>query len=161
MQGGLLGGGRTNLGGWGRAPPGLYLRCCPCLPAVENPYRVDVTVIHSRAKLLQKYVTDEQKELQALYALQALVVKLDQPPSEWPCSLGAGVVGGGQLGSCTWGRKGLFLPKGGQASGFGRVSLVGLYPASTGPLHSSSPLLHPGSVGVGPLMQFRPPVAGV
>ncbi|NXG30919.1 IF4G1 factor, partial [Dromaius novaehollandiae] len=48
-------------------------------PAVENPYRVDAQVIHNRAKLLQKYMRDEQKELQALYALQALVVKLDQP----------------------------------------------------------------------------------
>lgn len=51
-------------------------------PAVENPYRVDALVIRNRAKLLQKYMRDEQKELQALYALQALVVKLDQPPSE-------------------------------------------------------------------------------
>ncbi|NWX37059.1 IF4G1 factor, partial [Notiomystis cincta] len=48
-------------------------------PAVENPYRVDAMVIHNQAKLLQKYLRDEQKELQALYALQALVVKLDQP----------------------------------------------------------------------------------
>lgn len=51
-------------------------------PAVENPYRVDAMVIRNQAKLLQKYLRDEQKELQALYALQALVVKLDQPPSE-------------------------------------------------------------------------------
>lgn len=64
---------------------------CPCLqcpshtlsPAVENPYRVDAMVIRNQAKLLQKYLRDEQKELQALYALQALVVKLDQPPSEY------------------------------------------------------------------------------
>lgn len=52
-------------------------------PVVENPYRVDATVIRDQAKLLQKYLRDEQKELQALYALQALVVKLDQPPSEY------------------------------------------------------------------------------
>lgn len=52
-------------------------------PAVENPYRVDSMVIRNQAKLLQKYLRDEQKELQALYALQALVVKLDQPPSEY------------------------------------------------------------------------------
>lgn len=51
-------------------------------PTVENPYRVNTLVIHNQAKLLQKYLRDEQKELQALYALQALVVKLDQPPSE-------------------------------------------------------------------------------
>ncbi|NXK09595.1 IF4G1 factor, partial [Herpetotheres cachinnans] len=48
-------------------------------PTVENPYRVDALVIHNQAKLLQKYLRDEQKELQALYALQALVVKLEQP----------------------------------------------------------------------------------
>ncbi|NXP63610.1 IF4G1 factor, partial [Chloropsis cyanopogon] len=58
--------------------------CLPCpshapSPAVENPYRVDAMVIRNQAKLLQKYLRDEQKELQALYALQALVVKLDQP----------------------------------------------------------------------------------
>ncbi|KAG8136243.1 putative Eukaryotic translation initiation factor 4 gamma 1 protein [Naja naja] len=45
----------------------------------QNPYRMDNLVIKSRAKLLQKYLSDEDKELQALYALQALVVKLDQP----------------------------------------------------------------------------------
>ncbi|KAI1235944.1 hypothetical protein IHE44_0002037 [Lamprotornis superbus] len=52
-----------------------------CEYQVENPYRVDATVIRNQAKLLQKYLRDEQKELQALYALQALVVKLDQPPN--------------------------------------------------------------------------------
>lgn len=52
-------------------------------PAVENPYRVDAMVIRNQAKLLQKYLRDEQKELQALYAVQALVVKLDQPPREY------------------------------------------------------------------------------
>lgn len=36
-----------------------------------------------RAKLLQKYLKDEQKELQALYALQALMVQMEQPASEW------------------------------------------------------------------------------
>lgn len=43
---------------------------------------MDSPVIKSRAKLLQKYVSDENKELQALYSLQALVVKLDQPASK-------------------------------------------------------------------------------
>lgn len=37
-------------------------------------------MLKARAKLLQKYLCDEQKELQALYALQALVVTLEQPP---------------------------------------------------------------------------------
>ncbi|NWW75128.1 IF4G1 factor, partial [Climacteris rufus] len=65
-------------GGW----RGFPCRHCPShtlSSAVENPYRVDTMVIHNQAKLLQKYLRDEQKELQALYALQALVVKLDQP----------------------------------------------------------------------------------
>ncbi|GAB5576608.1 eukaryotic translation initiation factor 4 gamma 1 isoform X5 [Prionailurus iriomotensis] len=46
---------------------------------IETPLRVDVAVLKARAKLLQKYLCDEQKELQALYALQALVVTLEQP----------------------------------------------------------------------------------
>ncbi|XP_076973861.1 eukaryotic translation initiation factor 4 gamma 1 isoform X3 [Tamandua tetradactyla] len=52
-----------------------------CYSAVifETPFRVDVAVLKARAKLLQKYLCDEQKELQALYALQALVVTLEQP----------------------------------------------------------------------------------
>ncbi|NXB86269.1 IF4G1 factor, partial [Vidua chalybeata] len=57
----------------------LMTSVCHLAIVFENPYRVDATVIHNQAKLLQKYLRDEQKELQALYALQALVVKLDQP----------------------------------------------------------------------------------
>lgn len=49
----------------------------------ENPYKVEGDQIKQRAKLLQKYLKDEQKELQALYALQALMVQLEQPASEW------------------------------------------------------------------------------
>ncbi|XP_036409955.1 eukaryotic translation initiation factor 4 gamma 1a isoform X2 [Megalops cyprinoides] len=45
----------------------------------ENPYKVNPAQIKLRAKLLQKYLTEEQKELQALYALQALMVKMEQP----------------------------------------------------------------------------------
>ncbi|XP_059776641.1 eukaryotic translation initiation factor 4 gamma 1 isoform X4 [Balaenoptera ricei] len=54
-----------------------------CYSAIifETPLRVDVAVLKARAKLLQKYLCDEQKELQALYALQALVVTLEQPPN--------------------------------------------------------------------------------
>ncbi|XP_030432302.1 eukaryotic translation initiation factor 4 gamma 1 isoform X7 [Gopherus evgoodei] len=59
----------------------LMTSVCHSAIVFENPYRVDTAVIKSRAKLLQKYVSEEQKELQALYALQALVVKLDQPPN--------------------------------------------------------------------------------
>ncbi|XP_029473094.1 eukaryotic translation initiation factor 4 gamma 1 isoform X7 [Rhinatrema bivittatum] len=53
--------------------------CQSAIISVENPYRVDIAVIRSRAKFLQKYLSDEQRELQALYALQALVVRLEQP----------------------------------------------------------------------------------
>ncbi|NXP76568.1 IF4G1 factor, partial [Ramphastos sulfuratus] len=57
----------------------LMTSVCHSAIIFENPYRVDAMVIRNQAKLLQKYLRDEQKELQALYALQALVVKLDQP----------------------------------------------------------------------------------
>lgn len=57
----------------------LMTSVCHSAVVFENPYRMDSPVIKSRAKLLQKYVSDENKELQALYSLQALVVKLDQP----------------------------------------------------------------------------------
>ncbi|XP_074860763.1 eukaryotic translation initiation factor 4 gamma 1 isoform X4 [Carettochelys insculpta] len=59
----------------------LMTSVCHSAIVFENPFRVDTGVIKNRAKLLQKYVSEEQKELQALYALQALVVKLDQPPN--------------------------------------------------------------------------------
>ncbi|KAM4771361.1 eukaryotic translation initiation factor 4 gamma 1 isoform 2-T2 [Rhinophrynus dorsalis] len=59
----------------------LMSAVCHSAIIFENPHRVDVNVIRTRAKLLQKYLSDEAKELQALYALQALVVKLDQPPN--------------------------------------------------------------------------------
>ena len=63
------------------------LFCSPPPPVVETPLRVDVQVLKVRARLLQKYLCDEQKELQALYALQALVVRSDlrmtcQPASD-------------------------------------------------------------------------------
>lgn len=48
----------------------------------ENPYKVDSEQIKQRAKLLQKYLKDEQKELQALYALQALMLQMEQPASK-------------------------------------------------------------------------------
>ncbi|KAA0718699.1 Eukaryotic translation initiation factor 4 gamma 3 [Triplophysa tibetana] len=42
-------------------------------------YKVDMTQLSQRAGLLSKYLCDEEKELQALYALQALVVKMKNP----------------------------------------------------------------------------------
>ncbi|XP_061695598.1 eukaryotic translation initiation factor 4 gamma 1a isoform X2 [Syngnathoides biaculeatus] len=44
-----------------------------------DPYKVVVPLINDRAALLQGFLNDEQKELQALYALQALMVQLEQP----------------------------------------------------------------------------------
>ncbi|XP_054649684.1 eukaryotic translation initiation factor 4 gamma 1-like isoform X2 [Dunckerocampus dactyliophorus] len=57
------------------------LMTCICQSAIicENPYKVNDEVISQRAKLLQKFLNDEQKELQALYALQALMVHMEQP----------------------------------------------------------------------------------
>ncbi|XP_047247457.1 eukaryotic translation initiation factor 4 gamma 1-like isoform X4 [Girardinichthys multiradiatus] len=57
------------------------LMTCVCQSAIicENPYKVDGEVIKQRAKLLQRYLKDEQKELQALYGLQALMVQMEQP----------------------------------------------------------------------------------
>ncbi|XP_041126342.1 eukaryotic translation initiation factor 4 gamma 1-like [Polyodon spathula] len=54
---------------------------CQSAIIFENPCRVDTKLIVARSKVLQKYLIDEQKELQALYALQALLVKLEQPPN--------------------------------------------------------------------------------
>ncbi|NXJ72070.1 IF4G1 factor, partial [Rostratula benghalensis] len=48
----------------------LMTSVCHSAIVFENPYRVDALVIRNQAKLLQKYLRDEQKELQALYALQ-------------------------------------------------------------------------------------------
>uniref|UniRef100_A0A8C7UE89 Eukaryotic translation initiation factor 4 gamma 1 n=1 Tax=Oncorhynchus mykiss TaxID=8022 RepID=A0A8C7UE89_ONCMY len=52
---------------------------CQSAILCENPYKLDAKVITRRAKLLHKYLKDEQKELQALYALQALMVEMEQP----------------------------------------------------------------------------------
>ncbi|MGH0128178.1 UNVERIFIED_CONTAM: hypothetical protein FKN15_044826 [Acipenser sinensis] len=54
---------------------------CQSAIIFENPCRLDTKLIVSRSKVLQKYLIDEEKELQALYALQALLVKLEQPPN--------------------------------------------------------------------------------
>lgn len=53
--------------------------CYSAINFEKTPPTLEVQVLRERAKLLQKYLCDEQKELQALYALQALVVTLDQP----------------------------------------------------------------------------------
>ncbi|XP_036928829.1 eukaryotic translation initiation factor 4 gamma 1-like isoform X1 [Acanthopagrus latus] len=57
----------------------LMMSVCQSAVICENPYKMDSEKIKQRAKLLQKYLKDEQKELQALYALQALMVQMEQP----------------------------------------------------------------------------------
>ncbi|XP_068504817.1 eukaryotic translation initiation factor 4 gamma 1a isoform X3 [Syngnathus scovelli] len=49
------------------------------LAIIGDPYKVDLPLINNRAALLQGFLSDEQKELQALYALQALMVQMEQP----------------------------------------------------------------------------------
>lgn len=45
--------------------------------------RVDTAIIQRRLPVLLKYLnSDTERQLQALYALQALIVTLDQPPSK-------------------------------------------------------------------------------
>lgn len=60
----------------------VYLNKCLFFVSGDNPYRVDARQISQRASLLQRYLCDEQKELQALYALQALMVHMEQPASK-------------------------------------------------------------------------------
>ncbi|EHB13375.1 Eukaryotic translation initiation factor 4 gamma 3 [Heterocephalus glaber] len=54
--------------------------CKTAIIADCSTFRVDTTVIKQRVPILLKYLdSDIEKELQALYALQASIVKLDQP----------------------------------------------------------------------------------
>ncbi|XP_051555332.1 eukaryotic translation initiation factor 4 gamma 1-like isoform X4 [Myxocyprinus asiaticus] len=57
----------------------LMMAVCQSAVICENPYKVDVEQINLRSRLLLKYLYDESKELQALYALQALMVQMEQP----------------------------------------------------------------------------------
>ncbi|XP_050787094.1 eukaryotic translation initiation factor 4 gamma 3 isoform X5 [Gopherus flavomarginatus] len=56
--------------------------CKAAIIADSSSFRVDTAVIKQRVPVLLKYLdSDTEKELQALYALQASIVKLDQPPN--------------------------------------------------------------------------------
>ncbi|XP_041063417.1 eukaryotic translation initiation factor 4 gamma 3-like isoform X7 [Carcharodon carcharias] len=56
--------------------------CRSAITGEGVPSRVDANIIQQRLRLLLKYLnSDTERELQALYALQALIVKLDQPPN--------------------------------------------------------------------------------
>ncbi|XP_035237368.1 eukaryotic translation initiation factor 4 gamma 3-like isoform X2 [Anguilla anguilla] len=68
------------------SPPFLRaLMTSVCKAAVtgdSSSCRVDTTIIQRRLPVLLKYLSsDTERQLQALYALQALIVKLDQPPN--------------------------------------------------------------------------------
>ncbi|XP_036388416.1 eukaryotic translation initiation factor 4 gamma 3 isoform X4 [Megalops cyprinoides] len=68
------------------SPPFLRaLMTAVCKAAVTGDgttCRVDTTIIQRRLPVLLKYLnSDTERQLQALYALQALIVKLDQPPN--------------------------------------------------------------------------------
>ncbi|KAI5095655.1 eukaryotic translation initiation factor 4 gamma 3 isoform X5, partial [Silurus meridionalis] len=68
------------------SPPFLRaLMTAVCKAAVKwesSSCRVDTTIIQKRLPVLHKYLnSDTERQLQALYALQALIVKLDQPPN--------------------------------------------------------------------------------
>uniref|UniRef100_A0A673GCW0 Eukaryotic translation initiation factor 4 gamma 3-like n=1 Tax=Sinocyclocheilus rhinocerous TaxID=307959 RepID=A0A673GCW0_9TELE len=56
-----------------------------CKAAVKDEStscRVDTTIIQRRLPILHKYLnSDTERQLQALYALQSLIVALDQPPN--------------------------------------------------------------------------------
>ncbi|XP_053172576.1 eukaryotic translation initiation factor 4 gamma 3 [Scomber japonicus] len=53
-----------------------------CKAAVKDDTRVDTAIIQRRLPVLLKYLnSDTERQLQALYALQALIVALDQPPN--------------------------------------------------------------------------------
>ncbi|KAM6116878.1 eukaryotic translation initiation factor 4 gamma 3 isoform 5-T5 [Phoenicopterus ruber ruber] len=56
--------------------------CKAAIIADSSSFCVDTVVIKQRVPILLKYLdSDTEKELQALYALQASIVKLDQPPN--------------------------------------------------------------------------------
>ncbi|KAL4622508.1 eukaryotic translation initiation factor 4 gamma 3-like [Arapaima gigas] len=68
------------------SPPFLRaLMTAVCKAAVKGEgtsCRVDTAIIQKRLPVLLKYLnSDTERQLQALYALQALIVKLDQPPN--------------------------------------------------------------------------------
>uniref|UniRef100_A0A8C5AHN1 Eukaryotic translation initiation factor 4 gamma 1-like n=1 Tax=Gadus morhua TaxID=8049 RepID=A0A8C5AHN1_GADMO len=57
----------------------LMTSVCQSAIICDNLYKVDGKQISERGSLLLKYLSDEPKELQALYALQALMVHMEQP----------------------------------------------------------------------------------
>ncbi|XP_053339176.1 eukaryotic translation initiation factor 4 gamma 3 isoform X2 [Clarias gariepinus] len=68
------------------SPPFLRaLMTAVCKAAVKwesSSCKVDTAIIQKRLPVLHKYLnSDTERQLQALYALQALIVKLDQPPN--------------------------------------------------------------------------------
>lgn len=69
-----------------RSPtPSTGAQSSPCSTSADDntSCRVDTAIIQKRLPVLLKYLnSDTERQLQALYALQALIVTLDQPPSK-------------------------------------------------------------------------------
>uniref|UniRef100_A0A8C2ENV0 Eukaryotic translation initiation factor 4 gamma, 3b n=1 Tax=Cyprinus carpio TaxID=7962 RepID=A0A8C2ENV0_CYPCA len=62
------------------SPPFLRALMTAVCKAAGSSYKVDLSIIQRRLPVLHKYLnSDTERQLQALYALQALIVKLDQP----------------------------------------------------------------------------------
>lgn len=56
--------------------------CKAAVKTEASSCKVDTSMIQRRLPVLHKYLnSDTERQLQALYALQALIVKLDQPPN--------------------------------------------------------------------------------
>uniref|UniRef100_A0A4W4F1D7 Eukaryotic translation initiation factor 4 gamma 3 n=1 Tax=Electrophorus electricus TaxID=8005 RepID=A0A4W4F1D7_ELEEL len=56
--------------------------CRAAVRTESSSSKVDTAIIQKRLPVLHKYLnSDTERQLQALYALQALIVKLDQPPN--------------------------------------------------------------------------------
>ncbi|XP_075881107.1 uncharacterized protein LOC142887376 isoform X3 [Nelusetta ayraudi] len=60
----------------------LMTSVCQSVMSYGNRYELDTELFQTRASLLQKYLCDEQKELQALYALQTLMVDMEHPTTD-------------------------------------------------------------------------------
>uniref|UniRef100_A0A8C9WTT5 Eukaryotic translation initiation factor 4 gamma 3 n=1 Tax=Scleropages formosus TaxID=113540 RepID=A0A8C9WTT5_SCLFO len=64
------------------SPPFLRALMTAVCKAAGTSCRVDTAIIQRRLPVLLKYLnSDTERQLQALYALQALIVTLDQPPN--------------------------------------------------------------------------------
>ena len=81
---------KKRLLSFGRVTDSNYLVCFSlCFPKEEGGQcKCNVGNLKERKRLLQKYIDDDtSRELQALYAVQALFVQLDYPPGKACCRM--------------------------------------------------------------------------